>query len=116
MLFPLCQCPQLLIAFRFPKTNVCVLRASQNKAAIWCEVAAHDALHAFCVVDVTGPLEFWRPEANCGIVACRYQLLPRGTVVDSKHSHDVVFMGLKHRCQLAHVECIEVAVLVGDGE
>mmetsp|Transcript_30430 Transcript_30430/g.86787 ORF Transcript_30430/g.86787 Transcript_30430/m.86787 type:complete len:417 (+) Transcript_30430:113-1363(+) len=115
-LFARVEGAELMVGLRLPQPDVGVLRAGQDEAAVRREVAAQHPGHPFCVVDIHRALFANVPHTHGGVVACRHELLACGRIANVERGHDVVPVALQSRGQLAHVERVQVAVLVGHGE
>ena len=107
---------------RLPNTNVGVIRPRQHEPRVRREVHAEDALHALRVVTASHTLHshshfaavhaLHRPDPQRAVVAARHELAARAAVRHGQYRAHVVRVRRHRLLQVAHVERVQVVVLV----
>lgn len=99
-----------------PEADVAVVAAAEDVVVVRGPGGGKDALHAFCVVDVSAVALVAGPEADAAVVGGRDQFFARGGELDVHDGGDVVFEDVEGALEVAHVEDVDVVVFVCDGE
>ena len=104
---------ELLGRLRLPQADVHLVTRRHDVLVVKRPFDVHDVLHALGVVDLARSPALHREYANGLVVAGAGELLAGGRVVDAHHGRRVVHVRLERSVQLAHVERVQVVVLVG---
>ena len=97
----------------FPQTNVALVRAGQHPPAVAAELHREHALHAPVVVHLAAAAFVVLEYANAAIVRARDEFASGGREVDGHDGADEVLVHAEGGVQLAHVERVQVVVLIG---